>query len=130
MQLPHEGRGCDLVLTIEARGECEQWARRFGEQNLSTTQWAGKDGLLHERFGPLEFGFELRTEGGTLMHIQRSAALKIAGMTLRLPSSLAPDVRGSEYVDDGKTRVEVEVRIPVGGMLLRCSGTVLSVQPT
>ena len=129
LRLPPEANGCELVLTIEARQARELWMRRFGRRSINTIQWAGEDGVLHERFGPLEFAFALQTGDGTLAHIQRSATLRIGRMSFRLPASLAPDVRGREFVENGQTRVEVEVRIPFGGLLLVYRGSILSMRP-
>lgn len=129
MRLPREGTGCDLVLTIQSRQESELWVRRFGDRRLTTVHWAGSDGLLHESFGCLEFMFELQIEGQVLKHVQRGVALRIAGFSVRLPTSVAPEVRGREYMEGDNQQVEVQVSIPLAGPLLTYSGTILCVQP-
>jgi hypothetical protein len=125
-RLPREAAACDLVLTIEPRGESERWIRRFGDAILTTIQCTGTDACLHERFGMLEFTFELQLEGRTLRHLQRAAVLKLGGISIPLPRWLAPTVTGFECAaaDDHTVQVEVEVRLPVLGLLIAYSGTV------
>jgi hypothetical protein len=129
LRLPGKGIGCDLLLTIQSQQESERWVRRFADRELTTVQWAGSDGLLHESFGCLEFTFELQIEGQVLKHVQRGVALRIAGFSVPFPASLAPEVRGREYMEGDNRQVEVRVCIPVAGPLLTYSGTILSVQP-
>ena len=73
--------------------------------------------------------FELQIEGQVLKHLQRGVALRIAGFSVRLPTSVAPEVRGREYMEGDNQQVEVQVSIPLAGPLLTYSGTILCVQP-
>lgn len=111
---------------IEPRGESEVWIRRFGDKTLTTIQWAGPDGFVRERFGILEFSFELQMEGRTLRHTQRAAALSIGGVRLPIPCWLAPQVDGSESasINDDLVHVQVKVRFPVLGLLFAYNGAV------
>lgn len=113
---------------IEPRGEneSETWIRRFNNVTLTTIQYAGTDGCVHEQFGILEFTFKLQAEGRTLRHLQRAAALNLGGIRIPLPFWLAPAVRGFESAtaDDNIVQVQVEVRLPALGLLVAYDGTV------
>lgn len=126
LNLPRESIGRDVTLTIQPRGESELWTRRFEHKTLITTQHAAGEHLVREQFGIIEFTFELVTEGRTLSHLQRAAALKFARLRIPLPAWLAPRVSGTEEAApaDDEVHVHVEVRVPLFGLLLAYNGSV------
>ncbi len=81
---------------------------------------------MHERFGLLEFTFQVEVGERTITHKQTAVALNVGGLKVPLPSWLAPRVLGSECAspDDQEVHVQVEVHLPLLGLLVAYRGTV------
>ena len=125
LNLPAEGVARDATLTIRPQGESERWTRRFESKILMTTLRAAGEHLFRERFGMLEFTFQLLAEGHGLRHLQRAAALRLPGtVSIPLPQWLAPHVSGIEEAFSDEVRVQVEVRLPLFGLLLAYDGII------
>jgi len=123
LRLPPEADPADITLTVEQRGALQRWVRRFGADCVVTNQCSGEDRLLAERFGILQFQFELKLGDGQLVYHQRRVALCLACCSLRLPAWIAPVVSASEKANGDSVEVSVEVRLPLIGLLLAYGGT-------
>ena len=82
LRLPESTAGADTRLIITARGGKERWERRFGGRRLETLQYISQGDLV-ERFGVLEFRFHLQASGGSLLYVQREAAVLCWPVRLR-----------------------------------------------
>ncbi len=115
--LPPEAADTPLRVTFHALGTSEIWARQFGAALFRSVQY-DKDGLLRERVGPSTFVFSPRASADGL-------ALKLDGFRLLgipLPRFLRPSVRTFESERHGRYHFEVELHLPMFGLLIRYSG--------
>jgi uncharacterized protein DUF4166 len=124
LRLPQSSAVADTRLVIAARGDEEHWERTFNGRRVETRQYASDDDLA-EGFGILEFRFRLHPSGGSLLYVQREAALLCGPVRLRIPAPLAPRVEARE-APAGPKQVQVEVRVvlPGIGMLIAYGGVV------
>lgn len=126
LRMPREGAAVPVVLEISRHGAEERWWRRFGEDVLvGSRQFAGPDGGLRERYGPLELALELRAVHGALCVTGRSAALRLGPLRWSVPALVAPQVDAS-VASSGGAAVAVQVRIELRltGLLLAYQGQV------
>ncbi len=108
---------------MEQDGGSQVWRRRFGDTVIVTRQRA-KAGLLCERFGLLELTFHLRVTPQALRFDQRAAALVLGSLRLPWPRCLAPRIAAEVRPVDSGAAIEVEVRAPWIGLILRYAGNV------
>lgn len=129
--MPEEATDSPTRLVIERTESREKWCRVIGDCAFSTTQVATRDGLLAERFGVVELRFRLEVHGGDLVFVQAEAAMRIGGVTLRLPMFVVPRVSAREGLEPGGSRLRVSVSLdaPVLGRLVSYSGTVDVIRP-
>lgn len=94
---------------------------------LVTTQRPGRDGLLIERFGMLEFRLRLAVMDGGLAYEQQGAAFRVGGSEMALPRWLAPQVAGSEMPAAGdRVIVRVSLTAPQAGLIVSYEGEVVA----
>jgi hypothetical protein len=124
LRLPLPSAAADTRLIVSARAEGEHWGRTFGARRLETWQYQSHDELA-ERFGVLEFRFRLHASSGSLLYIQREAALRWWLVRLRIPQPWAPRVEARE-APAGPTGIQIEVRLmlPAIGELMSYAGIV------
>jgi hypothetical protein len=115
--LPASGDDQALWVTFAARASREIWSRRFGRSRFGSVQYE-RGGLLNERVGPTTFVF-------TPIASAQGLALRLDGFKvfgIPLPAPLHPKVRTFEYEHADRYHFEVEVALPVVGLLVRYSG--------
>lgn len=121
MRFPAAGDNVPVSVTFERHGHYDKWTRDFGGQEFSSTFAAGSGGFEHllcERFGPLTFGMALVPDSDRLdLVIRRWSFLGLA-----LPRVLAPNGESYEYEKDNQFRFDVEVRLPLVGLVIRYQG--------
>jgi len=118
MRFPRTGH-YPLRVDFDARGGAERWTRDFGGHRFASTLSAAGPGQVAERFGPLNFVFDLPAgPEGLAMHLARWTFLG-----LPLPLLLAPRIQAREWQDEhGRFRFEVAVALPIAGDVIRYTG--------
>lgn len=126
---PRAGEAVPTRLVVRSQpyrgASCEFWQRCFGEQKLVSRQYAGRDGLLAERFGCLELRLRLQAAGGALRLLPAGSALALGGLRIRLPGRMSPRVEGRVAAAPGaggRLEVSVTVAAPLAGLLLAYEG--------
>jgi hypothetical protein len=124
--LPKEAEDLPTTLRIVPMNGYERWERQFGNMTLTTTQWAEPEECMKERFRCLELRYRIDRQMQCVHHKQLSAALRYGRLRIALPRSLAPQVTGSETATatPNRVRVQVDVRLPLIGLLLSYDGEV------
>jgi hypothetical protein len=112
-----------LVVTRSAGGE--QWRRTFDGRQLVTWQYRAAGGTLAERFGVLEFRFDLAASQGSLVLRQTDAALQWGAVRVRIPAACAPRVEARENpAGERQIHIHVCVTLPLVGPVLTYDGTI------
>lgn len=109
-----------VTFTPEARGE--RWTRDFGGRKFSSLQHEGtgrNTRLLVERFGPAAFAMALVVEGDRLTLVPRRWSL----FGVPMPRALMPSGPSFETDDNGKFRFDVDIRLPLAGLVVAYRGT-------
>jgi hypothetical protein len=124
LRLPHPSASADTRLVVSARGDGELWERTFDGRRFATLQCRWHDDLA-ERFGVLQFRFRLCVSDGSLLYVQRQAAVLCWPVRLPIPALCAPRVEARED-PAGPNRIQVEVRVllPGIGLLISYAGIV------
>jgi hypothetical protein len=123
LRWPATSASTPTQLLVRRTGRGELWTRRFGRRTITTTQHAGRDGVLCERLAPFEFGFRLRVEDGGLVFQQVAAAIALGSIRAALPRCLWPRVAARESaVGPRRTHVRVSVELPLVGRLFTYEG--------
>ena len=126
--LPPEGKNQELQLEITRSLTNEVWKRSFkASQNgssgrgdiFSTTQFERK-GLMVEKSGLINFGFNLITKEGAMYFQQKF--MRFAGIPV--PKIFGVQTKASCAEENGSWCVTVEVRSPLFGLMLKYSGIV------
>jgi hypothetical protein len=122
--LPRESLSARTKLFVEPRGDKEVWHRAFDGVVLKTTQRAGRESLLVERFGAFEFRFALTVKEGGLFYRQVGVAFLIGPIPIMLWKKLAPHVAAHESPGTGwTTDVSVEISVPLIGRIMSYKGS-------
>ncbi|WP_426690374.1 DUF4166 domain-containing protein [Rhodanobacter ginsengiterrae] len=117
--LPSPGLAQALALTIERRGKCEIWTRRFASRQMrSTLERRAGSPLLYERLGPARLGFALRHDGDAIDWQLRSVHV----FGLPCPRALRGQVLSRSGVRDGRYHFSVDVRLSWLGRLVAYQG--------
>jgi hypothetical protein len=126
LRLPAEGNDLPTTLRVFSMDGIERWQRAFGGTLLTTTQRRLPNGLLAERFRCLELFYRVDRRSGSVHHEQVKVALCCGRLRITLPSWLAPKVSGNEIATSSpnRVRVQVEVRMPLIGLLVSYDGVV------
>jgi hypothetical protein len=124
LRLPSPGEAVDISLTVERLKQGERWIRSFGDRQLVTYQYEIGDGLLAERFGFLEFRFQLAIKDGAIDYSQQEVGLRLGPCYLAIPGPIAPQVRAREEPVPGGdcSHVLVMVTLPLTGLLMAYEG--------
>ncbi len=123
---PRQAQGVPVTVRFTSDGRRETWRRQFGAHSFSSDQTEGSgrsDGLLEEHFGPFSFGLALVASPDRLSFVVRR--WKVFG--LPLPVALAPFGDSFEFVADGRFHFNVEIAMPLVGLIVRYRG---SLEPT
>jgi hypothetical protein len=115
--LPASGADQALSVTFVTSAAREIWSRRFGRGRFRSVQYERR-GLLNERVGPTTFVF-------TPIASAQGLALRLDGFRVcgvPLPALLRPRVRTFEREHADRYHFEVEVNLPVLGLLVRYAG--------
>ena len=124
LRLPRANTTAAIELTITPRAASEYWERTFDGRRLDTVQYESRESGLAEHFGLVEFRFDLRATGGSLVYVQREAFLRWP-VRLRIPARWAPRVDAREDpAGPTRFRVEVHVVVPAIGELISYVGTI------
>jgi hypothetical protein len=124
LRLPHPSAAADTRLVVSAHGDREQWERTFDGRRFVTLQYRWHDDLA-ERFGVLQFRFRLQVSDGSLLYVQRQAAVLCWRVRLPIPALCAPRVEAREDPAGPKRiRVQVRVVLPGIGLLISYAGIV------
>lgn len=121
MRFPAAGRDVPLRVAFDRRGARERWRRQFADRCFASTQEVGRGrfaGLLVERFGPMAVGLEAREDRGRL----RLAVRRWGVCGIPMPSGLGPGCDACEHDADGRFNFEVELTLPVIGLIVRYRG--------
>ena len=132
LRLPEEGSDLPTTLRIVPTPHgSDEWQRRFGASALTTTQRTLGSGWMSEQFNCLELRFRVDRTPVSVHHVQMSAACRFGLLRIPLPRCLAPHVVGSETTTTvpNRIRVQVEVRMPLIGVLLAYDGVVDMLEP-
>lgn len=120
---PEAGQGIPLRVRFTPEGDGgETWQRSFGARAFSSHQVAGigrDDKLLVETFGPFAFALALVCANDRLSLIVRRWSF----LGLPMPSALAPYGDAFECVRDGKFYFNVEICLPIVGLIVRYRGS-------
>ena len=125
-RFPRRARDVPVTVRFTTDGRRETWRRQFGAHAFSSdhTEGSGRsDKLLEEHFGPFSFGLALVASADRLSFVVRR--WKVFG--LPLPVALAPFGDSFEFVADGRFHFDVEIRLPLIGLIVRYRG---SLEPT
>lgn len=124
MKLPHAGTDVPVTVAIERcigrDGEqSENWTRSFDRQTFSSIMKHNKNGDFTENFGLLSFSINLHAE-------RKSIKLPISRWhlgRLPLPLKMAPQLEAMEFEDtQGRFNFDVQIRLPIAGMLVHYKG--------
>ena len=123
--LPRPSPAADTRLTVTAQDGAERWARVINGTELDSRQYATPNFNLAERFGALEFQFQLVPHDGNLIYMQRQAAVVLGPVRVRIPAWCAPRVEAREEpAGPAGVRVEVGVSLPGIGPLIAYAGII------
>ena len=125
LRLPRPDAAAETQLTVTARPGGERWQRTFNGRGFTTQQYESNASGLAERYGVLEFRFRLEASEGSLLYVQREAALIAGTVRVRLPGLLAPHVAAREDpVGLNRVNVDVRVTLPWIGLLMAYDGPI------
>jgi hypothetical protein len=116
-----------VELIARPAGESETWLRLFDGKPLVTVQREWGSGLLAERFGPLEFRFQLNFADHSIHYRQVGVSLRLAlpfFPEISLPRWASPQVSACETTgaSEMETHILVEVSAPFAGLLFSYEG--------
>ncbi len=115
-RLPPAGRGpIEVEIAIDARGE--RWARHVGGHAMRSHLWE-RDGLLHERLGPVTFVFRLSARDGAI----EWSVVRARAFGLPLPARWFDGVTAHEGEREGRYAFDVRAALPLAGLLVHYRG--------
>jgi hypothetical protein len=115
--LPPGGANVPLSISMREDDGVEIWERDFGGDRFSSRLYA-RDGSLVEQFGPVLGIMTLKNEAdGLSMHMQ---GWRLGWVPI--PRWMAPSVRAAEREVEGVFHFDVEIRIPLAGLLIGYRG--------
>lgn len=116
--LPGDARNVPTTVEFISETHHELWRREFGGQQMATALHY-KEGLLHERLGPLQFRYFLHAKEGALWW--QVMGVRLFGV-LPLPVRLFDGVNCREREYEGRYEFLVEARLPLAGQIIRYEG--------
>lgn len=128
LRFPRQAASVPVVVVISRDHRREHWSRRFGSDRvLQSWQTAGPDGLLRERYGPIELELTVRAVDGGLVLTGHRTALRAGRLRCPLPG-VTPQVQALVR-PAAAASVNLEVRVGLGGQLLLGYSGVMDVEP-
>ncbi len=121
LRFPPAAGKVPVSVTFERHGSSDRWTRNFGGQVFSSTFTAGTgryEHLLCERFGPILLGMALVPERNRLNLVMRRWGF----LGVPLPRFLAPGGDLFEYEENSRFCFDVEIRLPLAGLVIRYKG--------
>ena len=118
---PEPGQNVDVEVTIDIDGQVETWTRKFERRVFQSRQKLGRgryDGLIVESFGPIGFGIAVTENDGRLGLALRGWDI----LGLPMPRWAMPDGQAFEHGADGRFNFEVEIKLPVVGLIVGYKG--------
>jgi hypothetical protein len=118
---PDAGRDQPVTVDLRAEGGGERWTRTIGKSRFFSVQKSGRgrsERLLVERFGPVSVDIALVVEGVKLRYVIRG--WRLCGIPM--PRSLGPRTSTYETVENGRFRFDVEIALPLIGLIVRYRG--------
>jgi hypothetical protein len=121
---PRAGTDVPITVRFDRDDTGEIWTRRFAERRFTSvlSEGSGRDQhLLIEQFGPARFALALTIEGDQLHFIPRSWSL----LGIPMPRFLMPHGTSFETVRDDKFAFDIEIRLPLIGLVVAYRGTLV-----
>jgi hypothetical protein len=118
---PQAGQDQDIHVQLVVQGTGERWTRSTGRRSFSSTQRPGRGAskhLVREAFGPICIDMALVVEGCNLRYIAR----RWSAFGVPMPLFLGPRTNTVESVMNGKFKFDVEIRLPLIGLVVRYVG--------
>jgi hypothetical protein len=118
---PRAGADQPLRVELSREHDGERWARSSPGGSFVSRQYEGRGRsrwLVRERFGAVAVDMALLVEGGNLRYVLRRWSL----CGVPLPLLLGPRSRALESVEDGQFRFDVEIALPLAGLVVRYEG--------
>lgn len=122
MRFPPAAAEIPVSVSFEPGPNGELWTRDFGGHRFSSLQFRGhgaNDYLLVERFGVMEVALAVLVEGDQLRLVPRR--WRVCGIPM--PRALLPGGNATERDADGRFRFDVEIRVPLVGLVVGYRGT-------
>lgn len=111
-----------VSVTIDASGGVETWERNFGGKGFKSRLSPGTGRntyLMMERFGPLSVALSLELKHGELHFVPRRWFV----FGCPMPNILLPRGTSFEFEKDGIFHFDVEIRVPVAGLIAAYKGS-------
>jgi hypothetical protein len=118
---PRAGDDVPVTVQFETAGDTETWTRNFGGKRFASTQSEGEGRnthLLVETFGPIAVAMALVIRDGQLFLVPRRWSL----FGVPLPKALMPGGTSFEAEIDGRFHFNVEIRVPLLGLIVAYQG--------
>ncbi len=118
---PNAASNVTVTVSFSPDGGAERWTLNFGGRLFSSVQSAGtgrNEYLLVERFGIASFALALVIEGNNLLYIPRRWSI----WSIPMPRFLLPSGRTSESEKDRQLCFNVEIILPIIGLVLAYEG--------
>ncbi len=116
--LPPSGDRVATTVVFATHATGETWARDFGGARM-LSRYTTREGLLHERLGPMTFIFALDAREGEIHW--RTRGVRLLGL-LPLPAAWVADVRCRERDHADRYEFLVEAAMPLIGHVIRYEG--------
>lgn len=123
---PHTADNVPVEVSITPQGHCERWVRNFNGKVFSSFQRKGKDKnefLLIETFGVINVSVALVVEEDKLFFVPRRWSI----FGIPLPAFLLPKGRSFETGENGLFVFNVEIFMPIIGLIVSYSGNLKQV---
>jgi hypothetical protein len=118
-KMPPKGLQQKVTLVIERKENEELWTRDFGGKIFRTNQFE-KNGYMIERSGPAALKFNLSVKENSIHFIQSQTLF----LGIAAPGFIGLQTIANSTESENGWKVEVEVRSPLFGLMLRYKGEV------
>jgi len=109
--LPTNGGQIDIVLSLTTVGPYQIWSRTMGGRPMISVQHARGDGVVAERFGPLEVKLTVDVVDGELRHQSGGFSLCLGPLRVPIPGLLAPGIQARVWAEDDPEIVNTQVEL-------------------
>jgi hypothetical protein len=110
-----------MRVQLSVHGDGERWVRMCAGSSFSSIQRPAAQGpepLLSERFGPVAVDMSLRVKGSSLHYAVRRWSF----FGIPMPRAWGPRSTAVEAEQDGAFKFDVEVGLPIAGLIVRYTG--------